>query len=208
MNRTFWKVAAAAAVGLALLDCWVSAAEKAAEQEKPKKTTADVVYVATPHDVVKKMLEMAKITKDDVVYDLGCGDGRIVVAAAKRYGCHGVGFDIADERVKESRANVKKAKVENLVEIRQEDIYTVDLSKASVITSYLLPEMNLKLIPQLDKMKAGSRIVCHDYDIGGVKADQEVHMTSNEDGVSHGIFLYTLPLKKVSTKPKAAEEEP
>ena len=207
MYRTFWTVAAVAGLGLASLGCWASAGEKAAEKEKPKKMTADVVYVATPHDVVEKMLKMVKVTKDDVVYDLGCGDGRIVVAAAKRYGCHGIGFDIDDDRVKESRENVKKARVEKLVEIRQEDIFKVDLSKASVITSYLLPEMNVKLIPQFDKMKDGSRIVCHDYNIGGVKPDKVVHMTSNEDGVSHGIFLYTLPLKKEKVKPEDEEED-
>ena len=207
MYRIFWTVAAVAGLGLASLACWASVAEKAAEKEKPKKMTADVVYVATPHDVVEKMLRMVKITKDDVVYDLGCGDGRIVVAAAKRYGCRGIGFDIDDDRVKESRENVKKAKVEKLVEIQQEDIYTVDLSKASVITSYLLPEMNVKLIPQFDKMKDGSRIVCHDYDIKGVKPDKQVRMTSNEDGVSHSIYLYTLPLKKEKVKPGDEEED-
>jgi len=207
MYRMLWTVAAAVGLSLASLGCWASAEEKASEQEKPKKMTADVVYVATPHDVVDKMLRMAKITKDDVVYDLGCGDGRIVVAAAKRYGCRGIGFDIDDDRYKESCENVKKAKVEKLVDIQQEDIFTVDLSKASVITSYLLPEMNVKLIPQFDKMKDGSRIVCHDYDIKGVKPDEEIHMTSNEDGVRHGIFLYTLPLKKEKVKTEEEEDE-
>jgi len=205
MVRTSWTAVAVAGLTLASLACWAPAEEKTAQKEKPKKMTADVVYVATPHDVVERMLRMVKLTKDDVVYDLGCGDGRIVVAASKRYGCRGIGFDIDDDRVKESRDNVKKANLENLVEIKQEDIYTVDLGKASVITSYLLPSMNIKLIPQYEKMKPGSRIVCHDYDIGGVKPDEVTRMTSNEDGVRHTIYLYTLPLKK--DKEAKVEEE-
>ncbi len=180
--------------------------DKAKNGEKPAKMTADVVYVATPHDVVDKMLKTVGVKKDDVVYDLGCGDGRIVVQAAKKYGCKGIGFDIDDDRVAESRENVKKAGVEKLVEIKQEDIFTVDLSPASVITSYLLPEMNKKLIPQFKKMKDGSRIVCHDYDIGGVKPEKEFSMTSNEDGVEHRIFYYTLPLK-MKKADKGDEEE-
>lgn len=173
-------------------------AAKEAEEKAPTKTkrTADVVYVATPHDVVAKMLELAKITKNDVVYDLGCGDGRIVVTAAKKFGCKGTGYDLDDDRVAETKANIKKAKVEALVDIKQEDIFTVDLSKASVITLYLLPEMNVKLIPQLDKLKPGSRIVAHDFDIRGVKPDQTIKMISREDGVEHKVFLWTVPLKK------------
>jgi len=173
-------------------------AAKDAPEEKPTppKRTADVVYVATPHDVVAKMLEMAKVNKKDVVYDLGCGDGRIVVTAAKKFGCKGVGYDLDDDRVAESKANIKKAKVESLVEIKQEDVFTVDLTKASVITLYLLPEMNVKLIPQLEKLKPGSRIVAHDFDIRGVKPDQTIKMISREDGVEHKVFLWTLPLKK------------
>ena len=208
MYRTVWIVAAAV-LTLASLGSRVSADANAEGKEAPEKMTADVVYVATPHDVVERMLRLAEIKKVDVVYDLGCGDGRIVVAAAKRYGCHGIGFDIDDDRVKESRENVKKAKVEELVEIKQEDIFEVDLSKANVITSYLLPSMNIKLIPQFDKMKDGSRIVCHDYDIGGVKPDTVVRMTSKEDGVRHTIYRYTLPLEKEEEAPveEAGKEE-
>lgn len=169
--------------------------EDAKEEPKPKRT-ADVVYVATPHDVVAKMLELAKIKKTDVVYDLGCGDGRIVVTAAKKFGCKGTGYDLDDDRVAETKANIKKAKVEQLVDIKQEDIFKVDLSQASVITLYLLPEMNVKLIPQLEKLKPGSRIVAHDFDIRGVTPDQTIKMISREDGVEHKVFLWTLPLKK------------
>ena len=104
MYRTAWTTVSAVALALVAPGCWAD------EEEKPKKMTADVVYVATPHDVVERMLRMVKVTKDDVVYDLGCGDGRIVVSAAKRYGCRGIGFDIDDDRVKESRENIKKNK--------------------------------------------------------------------------------------------------
>jgi SAM-dependent methyltransferase len=175
------------------------AQEKAAVQEKTEakpKRSPDVVFVPTPNDVVAKMLELAKVTKNDVVYDLGCGDGRIVVTAAKQFGCKGVGYDINPVRVKESLENVKKNGVEKLVEIKEDDIFTLDLSKASVITLYLLPSLNVKLIPQLEKLKPGSRIVSHDFDMEGVKPDQVISITSKEDKAEHQIYLWTTPLKK------------
>jgi len=156
----------------------------------------DVAYVSTPHDVVAKMLEMAGVTKEDVVYDLGCGDGRIVVTAAKRHGCKAVGYDINKERVEEALRNVKKARVEKLVSIQQKDIFSLDLRPASVITLYLLPKLNVKLIPQLDSLKPGSRIVSHEFDMKGVIPDKVVTFRSNEDNVDHTIFLWTTPLKK------------
>src|SRR5262249_23370970 len=134
----------------------------------------DVIYLPTPQEVVDRMLDLAAVTKDDVVYDLGCGDGRIVVTAARKYGCKAVGFDIDPKRVEESLANVRRNKVDKLVEIRQEDIFKLDLSKASVVTLYLLPKLNVKLIPQLKKMKDGSRIVSHSFAMSGVKPDKVV----------------------------------
>jgi len=156
----------------------------------------DVVYVPTPNDVVAEMLKLAKVKKTDVVYDLGCGDGRIVVTAAKKYGCKGVGFDVDPQRIAESRANVTKNKVGKLVTIKNKDIFTVDLSKANVVTLYLLPSLNKKLVPQLEKMKPGSRIVSHEYDIEGVKPDKTIHIKSREDNAEHTIYLWTIPLKK------------
>lgn len=160
------------------------------------KKTPDVVYVPTPHDVVARMLKTAKVKKGDVVYDLGCGDGRIVVTAAKKYGCKGIGFDIDPERLKESNANVKKAGVEKLVKIMDKDIFKVDLSKASVITLYLLPSLNRRLVPQLNKMKPGSRVVSHEYSIAGYKPEKVINIKSREDNAEHTIYLWTIPLKK------------
>jgi hypothetical protein len=156
----------------------------------------DVIFVPTPQEVVDKMLELAQVKKDDVLYDLGCGDGRIVVTAAKRYGCRCVGYDIDPKRIKESLENVEKNNVGDLVRIEQEDIFTLDLSKANVITLYLLPSLNVKLIPQLEKLKPGSRIVSHDFDMRGVTPDKVVKVNSDNEYSGHTIYFWTTPLKK------------
>jgi predicted RNA methylase len=165
----------------------------------------DVVFVPTPQAVVEKMLEMAEIKPGDVVYDLGCGDGRIVVTAAKKYGVKAVGFDINPERVKESLANVKSNKVEHLVTIRQDDIFTLDLREATVVTLYLLPELNVRLKPQLVKLKPGSRIVSHDFDMTGAKPVQVHNMTINTENphreglerTDHSIYKWVVPWEEV-----------
>jgi precorrin-6B methylase 2 len=168
-----------------------------ANSEEPDEDPPDsAIFVGTPPDVVEKMLEVAKITKDDVVYDLGCGDGRIVVAAAAKYGCRAVGYDIAPHKVRQSLENVRRHGLEKLVRIEQKDIFTLDLSGASVITLFLLPEMNVKLLPQMRRMKAGSRIVAHDYGIEGVQHDQLITIISKQNKVPRDIYLYTLPLKR------------
>ncbi len=173
------------------------------QEEVESSREPDVIYVPTPQDVVDKMLELAEIKKDDLLYDLGCGDGRIVVTAAKRFGCKAVGYDIDPERVKESLENVEKNNVGHLVRIEQKDIFTLDLSKANVITLYLLPRLNVKLIPQLEKLKPGSRIVSHDFRMRGVKPDKVVKLTSDDDYEEHKIFLWTSPLKKRKGKKPA-----
>jgi tRNA G37 N-methylase Trm5 len=164
--------------------------------EKKASRTPDVVYVPTPNDVVEKMLELADVKKTDVVYDLGCGDGRIPVTAAKLYGCKACGWDLEPVRVKESQDNIKKNGVENLVKVEEKDVFTLDLSPASVVTLYLLPKLNVQLIPQLDKLKPGSRVVSHDFDMKGVTPDKKIEMISKEDGQKHILFLWTTPLKK------------
>jgi hypothetical protein len=156
----------------------------------------DVVYVPTPQVVVDRMLEMAEVTKDDIVYDLGCGDGRIVVTAAKRYGCRAFGYDIDPKRVAESLENVEANGVGHLVTIEQRDIFTLDLSAANVVTLYLLPSLNVKLIPQLEKLKPGSRIVSHDFDMKGVEPDEVVQIKEGDSYISHTVYLWTTPLKK------------
>jgi SAM-dependent methyltransferase len=176
--------------------CGGSTAPQRAKGAAESERTADVVYVATPHDVVARMLDVAGVGKNDVLYDLGCGDGRIVVTAVRKCGCRGFGFDINPRRVEESQRNARRRNVERLATIEERDIFELDLSPASVVTLYLLPELNVKLIPQLDKLKPGSRIVSHDFDMEGVKPDKVINMTSKEDGVEHEIFLWTTPLKK------------
>jgi SAM-dependent methyltransferase len=167
----------------------------AASDDEAGGRTPDVVYVGTPSDIVAKMLELADVTQDDVLYDLGCGDGRIMVRAARLYGCRAIGYDINPVRVRESLENIRRNNVEDLVTVERRDVFTVDLTPASVITLYLLPEMNARLIPQLQELKPGSRIVAHDYGIRGATPDKSITMESKVDGVSHYLYVYTAPLK-------------
>lgn len=191
-----------AALALGALVPAATAAEATAEPPQAAKAERkpDVVYVPTPQEVVDKMLEMAEVKKGDIVYDLGCGDGRIVVTAAKKYGVKAIGYDIDPERVKEARKNVEDAKVGHLVTIKQEDIFTLDLSEASVVCLYLLPELNVRLMPQLAKLKPGSRIVSHDFDMGTAKPVQVHQMDTPESeddeyswASSHTIYKWVVP---------------
>jgi predicted RNA methylase len=152
----------------------------------------DVVFVPTPQIAVAQMLEVAEVGNKDVLYDLGSGDGRIVVTAAKKHGARAVGFDIDPQRVKEGKENVLENRVEHLATIREGDIFEQDLSEASVVSMYLLPELNVKLVPQLLKLKPGSRIVTYAYDIAGYKPDKVVRAP---DGTTN-IYLFKTPLKK------------
>jgi SAM-dependent methyltransferase len=149
----------------------------------------DVIFVPTPQAVVDKMLEMAEVKSGDVVYDLGCGDGRIVVTAAKKYGVKAVGFDINPVRVRESIENVKANHVEHLVTIRQADIFTLDLREATVVTLYLLSSLNVKLMPQLEKLRPGSRIVSHDFDMRGAKPVEVVDVNIERQGFGEDAYL-------------------
>jgi tRNA G37 N-methylase Trm5 len=149
-----------------------------------------VPYVPTPQEVVDRMLELAEVKKGDVVYDLGSGDGRIVVTAAQKYGVRAIGFEIDPQRIKESHENIKKAGVEKLVEIRRQDIRTVDLSGATVLTMYLLPEVNLMIRPNIWKqMKPGARIVSHDFDMGDWKPLKTEHI-KDASGWDHALYLW------------------
>jgi SAM-dependent methyltransferase len=178
-------------VGLAGLVAW--AGEIIADLGPDRRP--DVIYVPTPYEVVDRMLELAEVGKGDVVYDLGCGDGRIPVAAAKKYGVKSFGFDIDPERVRESLENVDKNKVGALVTIKKADIFDLDLSGADVITLYLLPQLNVKLIPQLEKLKPGCRIVSHDFDMAGVRPKRVVTLNLQGDR-EHRLYLWVTPLQR------------
>lgn len=149
-------------------------------------------FVATPMAVVEKMLEMAQITQKDVVYDLGCGDGRIVITAAKKYGVRGVGIDLDPERIKESTANAIEAGVSSLVQFFQQDAMKADVSRATVVTLYLLPESNALLRPLLEKqLKSGTRVVSHNYHMPGwEKKEIGYYELTTADGGLHTIYVY------------------
>jgi SAM-dependent methyltransferase len=184
------------------VDAGADAADATAERAAPKKTP-DVVYVPTPQPIVDKMLALAKVKQRDIVYDLGCGDGRIVVTAAKRYGAKAFGFDVDPDRVAEARRNVRNAQVEHLVTIEEKDIFTLDLSPANVVTLYLLPELNVRLIPQLEKLKPGSRIVSHDFDMEGVRPLEHLVMKPPGEERNHEVYLWIAPLKRDDSTARA-----
>jgi len=137
----------------------------------------------------------AQVTKRDVVCDLGCGDGRIIITAAKRYGCRAVGYDLDHLRVEEARRNAEKSGVAHRVTVEQKDILQADLREATVVTLYLSHKLNERLILQLQALRPGSRIVSHDFDLAGIPPDKVVEMTSREDRRKHTIYLWTCPLK-------------
>lgn len=158
----------------------------------------EVLFIPTPHDVVVQMLELAGVREDDLLYDLGCGDGRILVTAIKMFSCRAVGFDIDPRRVKQSRHNLKKNLVEERAMVEEKDLFQVDLRPASVITLYLSPKFNARLIPQMDALRPGSRIVSHQFDMEGIRPEKEVHYRSKADGRIHTLYLWTTPLKKAT----------
>jgi ribosomal protein L11 methylase PrmA len=158
-------------------------------QQAPLRSP-DVIFVPTPQEVVDAMLKLAKVTKNDVVYDLGSGDGRIPITAAKTYGARGVGIDIDPQRIKEATENLKTAGVGERVKFLNQDLFTTDISEATVVTLYLLPSLNLKLLPKLNKeLKPGTRIVSHAFDMGDAKPTE----TLNVNGRT--VYFWTIPIK-------------
>jgi SAM-dependent methyltransferase len=150
-------------------------------------------YVPTPQEVVDRMLELAEVRKDDVVYDLGSGDGRIVITAASRYGAKAVGVEIDPRLVKAARDNIKAAGLEHLVEIREEDIRNVDLSAASVLTLYLYPTANLRLRSAiLRQLKPGSRVISHQFTMGTWKPDR-IDQITDSTGLLRTLYLWRIP---------------
>lgn len=156
--------------------------------------TPDVIFVPTPQEVVDAMLKLAKVSKNDVVYDLGSGDGRIPITAAKVYGARATGIDIDPVRIGEANANLKAAEVGNLVRFLNQDLFTTDISEATVVTLYLLPSLNVKLLPKLNKeLKPGTRIVSHAFDMSSDGVDRKPIETVNVNGRT--IYFWTIPIQ-------------
>jgi len=169
------------------------AAFSAAQTSQPKHQL-DVPYVPTTEEAVTAMLKLADVKKSDVVYDLGCGDGRIVIAAAKEYGARGVGIDINPERIQEAEENAKKAGVEKLARFEENDLFDADIHEASVVTLFLLNSVNLKLRPKLlRELKPGTRVVSNTFNMGDWKPDKELTLDGDDFGVSHKLFLWIVP---------------
>jgi SAM-dependent methyltransferase len=191
---TFRRVLSRRYFALALL----STSMLAAQGSKPARDP-DVPYVPTTEQAVEEMLKLAKVTKSDVVYDLGCGDGRIVIAAAKKYGARGVGIDINPVRISEAKANAKRAGVEHLVRFEENDLFQADIHEATVVSLFLLPNINLKLRPKLlQDLKPGTRVVSNTFDMGDWKPEQESQLSNSDEGyssLSHKFFLWTIPAK-------------
>jgi SAM-dependent methyltransferase len=165
----------------------------AAQDAKPLHEP-DVIYVPTPEVVVDAMLKLANVHSGDVIYDLGCGDGRMVVRAAKQYGVRGVGIDINPERIEEAQQNAKENGVANLVTFRNEDLFEADIKEASVVTLYLLTSLNLKLRPKLWKdLRPGTRIVSHAFDMGDWAPERKMEVEGRI------IYLWTVPATLPST---------
>jgi protein-L-isoaspartate O-methyltransferase len=181
-------VAAAASVAVISAVALTSNAQPAAAPATKQLRSPDVVYVPTPQPVVDAMLKLAEVKKGDVLYDLGSGDGRIPITAAKAYGVRGIGIDINPQRIAEANANAKTAGVTNLVRFRNEDLFETDFREASVVTLYLLPSLNEKLRPKLvSQLKPGTRIVSHAFRMG----DWEPEQTQTIDGAT--IYRWTVP---------------
>jgi SAM-dependent methyltransferase len=196
-EETFMRMPIAAVVLASTLVTWPLAASCVADADQPPPPppapaqaparTPDVIFVPTPAEVVKGMLDLAKVQKGELVIDLGCGDGGIVVAAARDYGARSIGVDIDPQRVKEATENVAKNNVGDRAKIVQDDLFEFEIKDANVVTLYLLPRLNLKLRPRLWKeLKVGSRVVSNSFDMGDWKPDQTIDV----DGRT--VYLWTI----------------
>src|SRR5579862_9020008 len=174
--------------GMIVLISGVAAAQEA-------KKAPEVPYVPTTQVAVEAMLKLAGVTRDDVVYDLGCGDGRIVITAAKLYGARGVGIDIDPQRIREANENAKKAGVEQLVRFEENDLFKANIREASVVTLFLLTSVNARLRPKLlQELRSGTRVVSNTFDMGDWKPDKQFTVdTGDEDYFSKKLYLWTIP---------------
>ena len=188
-NSGFWFAFSA----LLLLGFGAAAAPPLAAQEFDWGEGLDVPYVPTPQEIVRNMLQLAGVQKGDVVIDLGCGDGRIVVTAASEFGARGVGYDLNPERIREANENAVKAGVQDRVRFVEKNLFDADIREATVVTLYLLPNVNLKLKPRLlAELKPGTRIVSHSFDMGDWTPDKKIEL----DGRS--IYFWVVPAKKAA----------
>lgn len=169
--------------------------------QQPKEVKRDVPYVPTPQNVVDEMLTLANVNKDDVVYDLGCGDGRLVITAVKKFGAkRGFGVDIDPQRIEESNANAKAAGVTDRVTFAVQDLFQTDFKDATVVTLYLLPEVNLRLRPKLlSDLQPGTRVVSHSFDMG----DWEPLKAITVQPGGQRLFLWVIPAKNTQSTPAA-----
>jgi ribosomal protein L11 methylase PrmA len=164
-------------------------------QKQPATQYPDVIFVPTPQEVVEDMLRLANVQKGDVLYDLGSGDGRIAITAARKYGIKATGIDIDPERIREANENAKKAGVTDRVQFRQENLFTADFRDATVITLYLLPDLNVKLRPKLwNELKPGTRIVSHQFEMGAWKPEKRLESNGRT------IYFWTVPPKDKQPK--------
>ncbi len=169
-----------------------------AERARPPRS----IFIPTPQDVVEKMLDLANVQRNDVVYDLGSGDGRIVVTAARRYGCKAVGYEIDQDLVIRSRQQAMQDNVEQLVTIEHQDLYSAKLRDANVVALYLTEQQLEKLRPQLQQLPPGARVVSHEFAIPGLKPDKSISVESTVDGEKHMIYLWTVPFVEHSDSEK------
>jgi SAM-dependent methyltransferase len=184
MNSRRHCLAALAAAGLGATQF---AGPARAQSGEPASRRPDVVFVPTPQEVVDTMLKVASVGAKDTLYDLGSGDGRIPITAAKQWGTRGLGVDIDPDRIREAKANALAAGVSDRVRFVQGDLFEMDLTPATVITLYLLPDLNLKLRPRLLALKAGTRVVSHDFSMGDWKPEKTI-VTGNRT-----VYFWRIP---------------
>jgi SAM-dependent methyltransferase len=179
----------------AVLVAGVRALESAVQSPQASLRTPDVIFVPTPQDVVDAMLTLANVTGRDVVYDLGSGDGRIPITAAKTHGARGIGIDIDPQRINEAKANAIAAAVTDKVTFLNQDLFATDIHEATVVTMYLLPSLNLKVLPKLNaELKPGTRVVSHQFDMAGYPPERTVSVSGRN------IYLWTIPIKPAQAR--------
>ncbi len=189
MNRRYFLSALAASGAAGLAHAYEPAGMRLAQSATaPARRSPDVIFVPTPNDVVDRMLELARVTPKDVVYDLGCGDGRIVITAAQKYGVRAVGIDIDPKRIAEANENAKAARVTDKVRFVEGDLFEADIGEATVVTLYLLTRLNEKLKPKLMRdLKPGTRVVSHAFDMGDWKPEQTAQVPAST------VYLWRIP---------------